>query len=265
MKHLKSKLAAGVLSVGIVASVGTAMANTDAGEQFRNWYNAQFTASADRVNEALLDHSYIKEDEWIASNAEFSAAAVQDVADKGTEVTNNANSAINSAKDDYIAAINAAKGQIATDIAGDYDDEITRQNGLTDQFVEDAGDYYLGVMQDEVNAQGTASETSLNTSVTGTKAAAISALQAAIEQAKTELEALIAAEETAAISETTTHLDNAIATKKADIERLVSELEETIKGDLKDAADLLQASAEGELDALVDGIFVEPVEAPAAP
>lgn len=261
MKNLKMKLTVGALAVGLVASVGTALANTDAAAQLMTWYDSKFDASVERIDTELGLYTDAESGEWEASNFTFASNAAANVSSKGTEVTNSANSSINNAKDAYIAAINGSKAAIEAGIAAQYDAEVADQNQISDDFVQVAGGYYLNEMQVAVNGAGTTAMNDLNVSVTATKDSAVAALRAAIEQAKSDLNALIALEETTALTETKAHLDVQISLKKAEIEGLITQLENTLKGNLTVRAGELETAAKGELDAMVEAMDEDPAPA----
>lgn len=251
---LKSKIMAGVLCATLVGGAGTAFAGTDAAANLQQWYNGKLTPSLTAVwtdTNTYLNSLMGGLNNWFTTTK---TTTVGNVATAGTNEIARANGAIGEAKQAYIDAINGKLTDIKNGMPAQYDAKVTQYNRNIDGYATTAYNYANGQITTALNTQGTNSVAAVNTEVGATRDQAIADLTVAINNAKTELEGLIAQEQLAATSEVKAYLDAKIVEKKAAIETATAALEAAKKQAITDKGTEIENAAKEALDALVAGI-----------
>ncbi|MDD9270935.1 hypothetical protein ACFPES_28195 [Paenibacillus sp. GCM10023248] len=251
MKALKSKLAIGVITTGLVAGMGTAFAATDAGGQLQSWYN-----SATKVTKALVAGDVAS---FVASNKDklvedyntINKTAVNDVKTAGTTETTRANTGINNQLSSYSNQLDTTKGAIAGAMPAEYDKVVSDANKINNTAVEVLGALGKLDIAKDVNNQGKSSLKSVDTDVTATKSAAATALTSKIEATKADLNKLLADERTAASQEIKDNLTAKITAKLAELQKLADELEATNVKAITDKGASIETASKAELETIV--------------
>ncbi|MFD2442806.1 hypothetical protein ACFSO7_02195 [Bacillus sp. CGMCC 1.16607] len=251
---LKGKIVVGAVAFGLVSGVGTAFANTDAGGQLQSWYNNQFNAATGKSATELTKYGVGLAKGLEAEKNKLKGDTVQNVKTAGTDEVTRANGAINTAAQGHIDAINTKKGAISSGMSNQFDQFVNKTNGVTNSVVTSVAKKAQTEIENAVKAQGSTSLTFVNDQVSATKNAAIESLGQAIKDAKSELEGLLAAEQTAATNEMKANLDAQISAKRTQITESIAALELLKKGEITQKGASIEAAAKAELDALVSGI-----------
>ncbi|MCM3744059.1 hypothetical protein M3193_07875 [Sporosarcina luteola] len=254
MTPLKKKIMAGTISVGLLSGVGMAFANKDVGGALKSWYDGVFDGAVGSMESQLGGYAAGKlpglqnEYNGMKTDAEGSINSTRNY-----EI-NRASTAINTASQGYIGAVNTAKGQIMAGMGQDfhkiYTDAITELNRLGGV----AQEYAKNDLEAFTGNKGQLALDKVQTDLDAAKTRAVSALDTAISNAKAAI-----------TTEINTQADTEVKTLKADIDKKIEELRgqiTQIKNDLveeqaeliRDKADELEQDAKEALDALVDGI-----------
>ncbi|WP_169502963.1 hypothetical protein [Paenibacillus lemnae] len=255
---MKKKVVAGVVTVGMVASMGTAFAATGAGVQVQNWYT---TASG--VVKSIVSGNfatYYASENDIHNNKVNSSIgqARQDIRDAGNAEKSRATDAVNAEVDAYIAQIQGAQAKIEASMPREYDAYVSVTNKETNT---------------EVNKTGAANETALNSAiknhqgvyigrlnegVAATQDAAVNELNEQIQATKDALSALLASEGENAQGEIEENLRNKLDALQAKLAKVQTAGVNNAKKAITDRGAELEQAAKAELDSIVQGIAMDP-------
>lgn len=251
---MKTKILATALSLSIMAGASTAFAATDAGQQIKDWFTHASNVAFGQVFTGFNGY-------WESVRASFSDGATvatnslsDGIAQYGTDAANSTNSAVNAYADQYHDQIATAVAERLQNAPG----EITA-----------AGRYYIGQQNillaqefntikanatTSVNGAGTAAVAALDAAVNANTAEEVAALTDQINQAKTQLQALIDQSYAQMDTDMRANLDAKILAERQELAGLLSQLEANNKGAIDAEAQTLLASAQAQLDAVVAGI-----------
>ncbi|GFZ81482.1 hypothetical protein GCM10008018_29020 [Paenibacillus marchantiophytorum] len=251
MKALKSKLAIGVIATGLVAGMGTAFAATDAGGQLQSWYNTATSATKALVAGDVAGFVAANKDKLVSDYKAINNGAVNDVKTAGTTETGRVQGSINGQVTAYSTAIDAKNTAIKNGMAGEYDNVVSGANFVNNVAVEIAGKVGEADIKHDVNAQGASSLSSLNSAVATTQNQAATTLTAKIEATKAELNALLAAERTAASQEIKDNIAKKVADKLAELQTLADALEAANKKSISEKGVSLETTGKAALENIV--------------
>ncbi|MEK5037225.1 hypothetical protein [Sporosarcina sp. FSL K6-3457] len=254
IKTVKGKVIAGAIAVGLLSSAGVAFGATDAGQNFKNWFDGQFgkaniavaeqTAAymSDKVEGLTTEYNALKTDATNSINAKGEAQA--GVASKNVEARSQ----------EHIDAIKAEKAHIETYLSGQFDKMKEFANGLINQAGADALDYMKTDLPEHTGAAGQVAIDKVNTDVKAVTAQAVSDLEETIRVAKQELQAQLDAETDLTIDEIKGLIDEKIKELRSVITQMKNKLVMDQEKLITMTAKSLQLAAEAEMDALVNGM-----------
>ncbi|MEK3884353.1 hypothetical protein [Paenibacillus sp. PL2-23] len=254
MKKVKVKVAAGVVAVGMVASMGTVFAATDAGSQLQGWYlNASNTVKeiisgdfASYQAEKQADHK--KAVEGITKNAR------EDVRDAGRAELASTNESINAQVEKYVGQINSKQAAITGAMPGEYNRFVSETNGTTNGEVAKTGAANETSINNAIRNHNNWYQGQLTTGVNENTATQKAVLEQEIASTQAELKALLAGEQTEATNEVKAHLDSKLAALQAQLQTLANKGVAQAEKDIKQKGDELLKASLSELDSIVDGI-----------
>lgn len=254
LKTIKGKVIAGTVSVVLLSSAGAAFASSNAGVNFKAWYDGQFNAASSGIQADVTSNVQNRINGLATEYNGLKTAAGTSIATDGTNATTLASGNINTANQEHINAINAQKTHIETYMAGQFTALSTFADGLINQ----AGTAALGYANNDLTsftgAKGTAARTSLTTELETDTDEAVAELQAAISGAKTSLQGQLDTLE----ASTTADIIAAIDAKIVELRGLITAKRDALVAAQKlliDAKALeLENAAKTELQAVVNGI-----------
>ncbi|GGD91225.1 hypothetical protein [Paenibacillus nasutitermitis] len=251
---MKNKVAAGVVVVGMVASMGSVFAATNAGTQLQGWYNTASAAVKNVIAGDFASYYTAQTTAHATAVGELKGQAQRDIRDAGRAQVASINQSINNQVNEYTGQINTAQAAIASNMPAEYDAVVSATNSDTNTAIAGIG---VQNKKDLTNAIKNHKETYLNrldTEVAPTQTAAVQALNDKISAAKSELSALLAAEQTEATNEIKSNLDNKIAALEAELKVLTDNGVAAAKAEIAAKGAVVLANSLNELDAIVQGI-----------
>jgi hypothetical protein len=255
IKSLKSKMAVGVVAVGLVASMGTAFAATGgAGAQVQSWYNTAKDLAFNTVTGQAGSYAQAKLPALQTEYNGIKNTAVNNVKTAGTDAATIANNNINGKKDTYIDQINASEATITTAMPGQFDGYVSGAKTVINNGAIQAETYAENEVTSKVTGQTNTSKGLLNTSVTDTKTAAVNALTAEINATKLALQNAIATEQGTALTEVKAALEAKIVELRTQLNAFTAGKVDAAKADIQAKGVELETDATNALDALVAGI-----------
>lgn len=252
MKSMKSKIAAGVVVVSVVAGTSTVFAGVDAGAQFKNWYGSLFGKTTATIQaQVATDYAANLSDYQKEYNTLKNTSKQEIVTEAGVKV-DSANSAIKGQKDGYISQINGAKADI--NVAGDFSKFVTTTNQGNDIIKEGVRKTGEADLKSTLNKQGQDSVKEVNKQVTASKDAATQELTDKIAAAKKEIQDLVAQQATAADKSIRDHIDAKIVELRQQLQAYAAELVAQNKAKVDAEGDKVQQEATDALDAIAASI-----------
>lgn len=253
MKSIKTKVAVGVITTGLLAGMGTAFAGTDAGTQFKTWYGKVFVTSSAKVSQDVQNTYQAK---LGAYNTEFNAlkaSSAKGIVDSTTAKSTEAMKAINAAKNDYVAQVNNAKTSI--DVQRDFEVFTQTFNSqVVDKTKNAAKAYGEKDLKNTLDKQGTDSVTKINSDVAGYKASSTADLTKQIKDAQDAINKLVAQYSQEADSNIRTHIEAKIVELRNDLTQYAAALVVAKQADVTAAATKAQTEALDALDAIAASI-----------
>jgi hypothetical protein len=254
MKLLKSKIVAGVVVVGMVASMGTVFAATNAGAQLQSWYNTASGFAKDAIAGNLASEYGPATAAHATAVGELKGQAQRDIRDAGNAELASVNGSINGQVTTYANQINAAQTEITNNMPAEFDGVVSETNATTDAAIDAIGVSNAQELTNAIRNHKNTYLNRLNNGVATTHTAAVTALNAEIATTKSELNALLAGEQDAATTEVIANLNEEIATLEAELATLTANGVAEAEGAIATQGGILEANALAELDAIVQAI-----------
>jgi uncharacterized protein YdbL (DUF1318 family) len=254
IKTIKGKVVAGTVAVTLFAGAGAAFGYSDAGTNLQNWYKAKFTQNQVAVVGETGIYSGLK-------LAGLSAENIRHKLDSTTKINNTRNTAIldsttkiNSESQEHINAVNSQRGEIMGGIATQFDQLSENATALMEKAGEETSKLLIADLQRHTDGVGGAAVAKVGGDLATVKTAAVSNLQTAIANAKSDILAELAKEKNLTIKEIKAMIDQKIV----ELRRLITESKDGMitaqQNLIKEKATELELEATTEMDALVDGI-----------
>jgi hypothetical protein len=240
LKSKKAKVAAGVVVVGMVASMGTAFAATDAGAQLSNWYNAASTNVKNAITTAFNGEKAEQTTAHAANVNGIIGQARNDIRDAGIAERNSVKNDINSAANEHASDISDSQAAILGSISGEYDGFVSGINAGVNSEVDGIGAQNETAIKNAVRNHTGVYVNRVNEGAAEAQSAAISQLTTAINDAKTALNNALASEQTTATNEL-------IANLEAQLEALIAELEALTASQVAGAKTAIEAAGDAAL------------------
>ncbi|QHW32300.1 hypothetical protein GZH47_16790 [Paenibacillus rhizovicinus] len=259
MKFIKTKVAAGVVAVGMLASMGTVFAATDAGGQLHNWYDAALGTVKTAINGDFATYKTTKLAAHKTAVDGIISKAQNDIRDEGNKKIGEVNAAVTSQTTQYGNQLDGAKGEILASMPAQFDAFVSTTNTATDTQltpiatqnrtdINNAIKNHLGVYTGRLDLNNPDSRTAAT--LTNKK----KELTDKINDVKTALQTALNSEKSTA----TTEIQNYLNAQLTDLEAQLQALADTGVADAKNKLDAKATTvlnnALGELDAIVDGI-----------
>ena len=248
LKTVKGKVIAGTVSVVLLSGAGAAFASSNAGVNFKAWYDGQFNAASAGIQADVTSNVTSRINGLASEYNGLKTVAATSIATDGTNATTTASGNIDSATREHIDAIEAEQEHIEGYMAGQFTSLKTFADGLITQAGNAAVGYANNDLTSYTGTKGTAALASLTTQLDTDTDDAVAELQQAISDAQSELqtqlntlEASTTADIIAAIDAKIVELrgtitakrDALVAAQKVLIDAKALELENTAKADLQ--------------------------------
>ncbi|MFD2615328.1 hypothetical protein [Paenibacillus gansuensis] len=256
MKFMKSKVAAGVLAVSMVATMGTAYAavNPNAGTQLQNWYTATANAAKALVTGNFNSYYNAETAKLNTSVNNTINTARENIRDTGRAEVTRLNNNVNGQLNTYLGQIDSTNSSIQGSMQAEYNSFVSGINAKTNSDLAVIGTASEKSIANAVKNHEGVYTTRLNEAATKTQSEAVAALQAKIAAVKAELNGLVEQGKANATNEINANLDSKISELKATLEALTAQLTAAAQGRIVAKSDQLQAEAIDALNAVVNGI-----------
>ncbi|CAM4491492.1 hypothetical protein FHS16_005408 [Paenibacillus endophyticus] len=254
MKMIKSKVVAGVVVVGMVASMGTVFAATNAGTQLQGWYTTATNVVKTTISGDFANYYATSKTAHADAVGNLKGQAQRDIRDAGNAEIKNVNKAINDQVSEYTTQINTVQDAITGSMPAEYDAFVGTTNASANAAIDTIGVSNKKELNAAIKNHKNTYLNRQDEEAAKTKSAAVDALNAEIAATKSDLNALLAGESTTATTEIQTNLNNKIAALQAELVILtdagVAEAEAAIAA----KGLTLKTDALNELDAIVQAI-----------
>jgi len=251
---LKNKVAAGVVVVGMVASMGTVFAATNAGTQLQGWYTTASNAVKTAIAGDFASYYVDKTITHAAAVNDMKGQAQRDIRDAGRAQVASVNQSINNQVSEYNTQIDTAQADITSKMPAEYDTVVSTTNAITNTTIAGIGAVNKKDLTSAIKNHKDTYLNRLDTEVAANQTAAVKALNDKISAAKSQLNALLAAEQTEATNEIKTNLDNKIAALETELKTLTDNGVAAAKAEISAKGAVLLTNGLNELDAIVKGI-----------
>jgi len=254
LKTIKGKVIAGTVSVALLSSAGVAFANSDAGTNLKNWYDGQFGQSTSNVVSDVEDHVAGEINGWANEYVGLRTAAGTSIGNDRDAAKELASTNIDTRTQEHINSINATQTEIERYMTGQFRALYSEANGLINLAGDTATRYANRDLTAFTGSEGEAARVSLTTDLGAKQTEAVAELEAAIAEAKGELQTQLDTKEEL----TTQAIIDAIDAKIVELRGTITAKRDALVAAQKlliDAKALeLENAAKDALQAVVDGI-----------
>lgn len=252
---MKSKVVAGVVTVGLVSGMGFAVANTDAGAQLQSWYNGKFNAAGASMQKPLEDYATGKSGYIISEGNKMINGAKSEINETRDSSITTASGNIDSAAQSHIDALQTKEQQISNGIEGQFDSIKNIATGMLNQMAAEGKTQAESYLSRIASGTGTVALGEVQSQLDSAKQDALDDLTAEIERAKSELEEQLNDEKDATVNELKTAIDNKIEEVKDQVQVTLNGYVSTQQGFIQTKASELEAAAKADLDNAVKNGF----------
>lgn len=251
---VKKKMAAGAISVGLLSGIGLAFANTDAGGALKTWYSGIFNNASAEVTDSIDQYVMDQREDLLAEYDGMKAGAGQSIDMTRDSEIAGSTTAINNAKISHLNSLDAAKVKILAGMDKQFTDLFIHEHGR----IQEAGDRALQAAEADLNRytdnKGSAAIEEVTTQLNAVKEQAVSDLEQAIANAKSEITAQVETEKTSTVNSLKTHVDQKIDNVFDEIHGIILDLVAAQEALIEAKAAELEAEAKTALDDVVSGI-----------
>ncbi|MUV36361.1 hypothetical protein JNUCC1_00163 [Lentibacillus sp. JNUCC-1] len=251
---VKGKLIAGTLAVGVISGSGFALANTDAGENLKNWYEGVFNDRVAAAEEEADAYAESKEQEFEGYYADRKDHQGGIVDRHRNKQTNNAIDGIAAAKQSHLEDLGATKQEIMGQMEVEFYDafvagtaEIVARGDAAEQWVKDDLEAF-GIEQESRMLEQVTND------LTAAKEEAVTDLEEAIEAAKQEVSAEVEARGENLEGNFRTQINHQLTRIENKTNEILQRLQEEQKTIISEHAADLEQEAKNALDDVVSGI-----------
>lgn len=254
LKTVKSKVIAGVATVGLLTGGGVALGATDAGVQLKGWFDSKFAIATTGVIKDTTSYANSKVPGLAAEYNGLKVDATSKINAKGEFVTGVTNESIDKQSQAYIDQINKEKAHIETYLSSRFDDLSSAASGLINQSGKDALDYANTDLAKHAGDTGTAAVADVNVKVKEATAQAAKKLQDTIDGAKSDLQGQLNSNQAATTAEIKAMIDSKISELRKIITSTNNQLIAYHEKNITMTAKALLLAGQAELDGIVGNI-----------
>lgn len=253
-KTVKGKVVAGVVTVGLLSSVGAVFANTDAGAKLQTWYDKQFNGASTVVKGASAAYGLSKVPGLTKEYNTIKTGAGTDINTAKDSKTGEANSSIQNAAQSRIDNVNKQKDAIKANMNAQFAQLFAEAQMAINQAGDSAYAWAQNDLGKYTSDNGAKALAEMDTELTATKKKAVDDLSKAINKAKFELGLQLGVNTVLTTKQINNAIDAKIAELRTKINQTASDLVEAQKALIAQKAADYVTAAETELDTVIDGI-----------
>ncbi|WP_373894292.1 hypothetical protein ACUL41_00655 [Virgibacillus natechei] len=251
---MKGKVLAGTMAIGLVAGGGFALANTDAGEQLRAWYDGQFNTAVEQAEgeageymDGQMSESY-EEYEGLKGDATSDINQTRDSEIAGSE------DAIAAARDSHIGDVEATRQELLDEAGLAFYNVLLDGYFEIDRITEEWSGYAANELPGYTEGVGDSAVAHVNKELDAAKEGAVTELEEAISQAQEELQSDLDSRSDNLTNELKKQVDWNIDDVRVAVTDLLDELVQEQQTIVANAAQLKEDEAKSALDDVVAGI-----------
>jgi hypothetical protein len=192
----RKKLVAGTVAIGLISGVGLTFASANAGLSLKQWYEGLFNDTKSSILADTQETANEAFENWVANTEQLKIGAGQKIDQTMETELTRVGAEIMSTKDEHLASLDAEKKQLLDNMNYQVYQNIFLEGYFA---IKNQGDSALDTVRgnffDFTTATGQAAVNEMTVELTNAKDSAVSELEDAIEQAKSQLSAQLAMEE----------------------------------------------------------------------
>lgn len=251
---MKGKVLAGTMTVGLVAGGGFALANTDAGEQLRAWYDGQFNTAVEEAEGEADDYMQGQMPELYEEYEGLKADATSDINQTRDSETASSEDAIAAAKDSHLDDVGATKQELLDEAEQTFYNAFVAGEAEINRITEEWSGYATNELPGYTDGVGASAVADVNTALDTAKQNAVADLEEAIRLAQEELQADLDDRSKNLTSNLKNQVDFNIRDVRETVNELLDELVQEQQTIVANAAQVKEDEAKSALDDVVAGI-----------
>ncbi|MFS0673993.1 hypothetical protein [Ornithinibacillus sp. 179-J 7C1 HS] len=251
---LKKKIIVGAVAVGIISGSGVALANTDAGQQLRAWYDGMFEQSVGEIEEEVSAYTNSKMPEIQAEYEQLKSEAQVDI-DLARELeTGNSLEEIINAKLSHLESLSAEEQAILENIGLEFYNVFLNGYGEIERLEQEGLNYATNDLTAYTGEIGEEAMATMTSDINTARDEAVQELEEAIRQAQEGLAAELDSQEEITIRNLKNQVDWAIEDLREAVTTLLDGLVEEQEQIIIAHAQELEDQAKAALDDVVNSI-----------
>lgn len=186
---MKGKLLVVGIVVALVSGAGFALANTDAGEALKQWYNGVFGQAVDAATDEATEYGEEVYDGLLEEYEELKGNAAAAIDETRASETENAQNAIEDRKNEHLESLEDAKAEIEAQMGQEFYSVYMEGWLELNRLAAEAEAAAAGNLAKFTGEEGAAALAQLEEDLVAAKDAAVVELEDAVENAKAEITA----------------------------------------------------------------------------
>ncbi|UJL46326.1 hypothetical protein KFZ58_18585 [Virgibacillus sp. NKC19-16] len=251
---MKGKVLAGTMAVGLVAGGGFALANTDAGEQLRAWYDGQFNTAVEEATGEADDYMQGQMPELYEEYEGLKTDATSDINQTRDSETASSEDAIAVARDSHIGDVEATRQELLDEAEQTFYNAFVAGEAEINRITEEWSGYAANELPGYTEVVGNSAVADVNTALDTAKENAVSDLEEAIRQAQEELQSDLDGRSENLAYNLRQQVDFNISDVRDTVTELLDGLVQEQQTIVANAAQLKEDEAKSALDDVVAGI-----------
>lgn len=203
----KKKVIAGATALALVTGAGFGLANTDAGQQLKNWYDVQFGAEKNLTIGQAGQYGIGKAKESWAKVEKDRDATVTGIETAGNSAVTTGSNEIDAAKQAHIKKLNDEKGSIEAGIKAQFDAVYDEGEALIDYYAGEGKKAAEAELGTAAGKAGTDAVNKVNEELAAKAETAKGELREVIKAAKEDLKKQLKENREATVAELNKHTD----------------------------------------------------------
>lgn len=253
-KMTKKKVIVGVLAISIFSGLTFALANTEAGQALKDWYNRLFDQKTNAAIEEANQYGESLMPGLLDEYADEKAHAEGIIDRKKAYELGKSTEAIKAAKDAHLESLGDAKSDILTGMDMQFFQVFVEGAQEIERLGSEASQYVQSDLADHFGTKRDTTLADIEAELTVVKNEALSDLEAAIEDAKAEIEAEVNTRSDVLVSNLKTRIDHKVDELRREVRAIIVGYTAEIENAIVLKADEMENVAKQAMDQLISDL-----------
>lgn len=253
-KLTRKKVIAGVLAFSIISGLTFVLANTDAGEALRDWYNRLFNQKVDSAMDEANQYGESLMPGLLDEYADEKSHAEGMIDRKKAYEIGRSTKAIRAAKDAHLDSLDEARVEILDGMDLQFFQVFVEGVQEIERLGSEASQYVQSDLRDHFGSKRESTLTDIEVELTAIKNEALSDLETAIEEAKSEIESEVNTRSDVLVSNLKTRINHKVDELRREVRSIINGYTAEIEHAIVEKAAEMENEAKQAMDQLVSDL-----------